>query len=229
MQGKYYQGYCAACGARWGTSNFRGRRSGIGIPNPCFIELRNNRPESDDRLCFKCYDEHRKRREIGIAAQVTPQPQRLRSRSGSLDGSHWTTDSSERAAKVMRRISSGELVIPVAVHEEKMEELKIAERMATETRMLALECTERNFDEGFAIQRFLGCKRIAEDDKTVLVEALIEWYKEKPSRERADSFSRNLSNQAAQKLAGRREILTMKSPRERQVAERRIPGSAWRV
>jgi hypothetical protein len=69
----------------------------------------------------------------------------------------------------MRRLSSGELVIPVAVHEEKMAELKIAERVATETRMLALECTERNFDEGFAIQRFLGCKRIAEDDKTVFL------------------------------------------------------------
>jgi hypothetical protein len=89
----------------------------------------------------------------------------------------------------------------VAVHEDKMAELKIAERVATETRMLALECTERNFDEGFAIQRFLGCKRIAEDDKTVLVEALIEWYKEKPSRERAILF-RDFSNQPAQKLAG---------------------------
>jgi hypothetical protein len=57
----------------------------------------------------------------------------------------------------MRRISSGELVIPVAVYEEKMEELKIAERVATETRMLALECTERNFD---AIRRVWGLQRI---------------------------------------------------------------------
>lgn len=190
-----YRGRCASCDAHRNSINFRGRRSGRAIPDPCFVKLRKNRPKSDDRICQKCYNDHEVRRRSEAVPLETPQPQRPRSRPGSLDGSHWTTDSSERAAKVMRRLNSGERVIPFDLHVEKLEEMKVASRVAAEAQLLQLQRTESDFRDSFVVQRYFKCKSAPEDDNAMLVKRLVEWYKEKPSRERALLF-RDLSNRA---------------------------------
>jgi hypothetical protein len=200
QQMSWYRGDCASCGFGAKHSNFRGRRSGYGIPDPCFVELRKDRPKSDDRICQKCYNDHEAGRRSEAVPLATPQPQQIRSRSGSLDGSHWTTDSSERAAKMMRRLNSGERVIPFDLHVEKLEEMKVASRVAAEAQLCELQTTESDFRDSFVVQRYLKCKRVPEDDKAMLVKRLVEWYKAKPSRERALLF-RDLSNRAAQELA----------------------------
>ena len=148
-----------------------------------------------------CYNLHKARRRSEGVPLATPQPQRLRSRSDSLDGSHWTTDSSERAAKVMRRLSSGERVIPFDLYVEKLEKMKVASRVAAEAQLLQLPRAESDFRESFVVQRYLKCKSVPEDDKAVLVKRLVEWYKAKPSCERAKLFQ-DLSNRAARELAG---------------------------
>ena len=175
--GKHYQGDCGACGCRWFTVNFRGRRSGYGIPNPCFVELRKNRPKSDDRICQKCYNEHESRRRSEVVPIATPKTQRVRSRSGALDGSYWTTDLSERAAKKIRRLPSGERVIPFDLHVEKVQEMKVACKVAAEAHLSQLQMTENHFRDSFVVQRYLKCKRVCEDDKALLVQRLVEWYR----------------------------------------------------
>jgi hypothetical protein len=131
----------------------------------------------------------------------TPKAQRVRSCSGALDGSYWTTDLSERAAKKIRRLSSGERVIPFDLHVEKVEEMKVAFKVAAEAHLSQLQMAESHFRDSFVIQWYLKCKRVSEDEKVLLVQRLVEWYRAKPSRERALLF-RDLSNRAAQELAG---------------------------
>ena len=145
--------------------------------NPCFVELRKNRPKSDDRICQKCYNEHESRRRSEVVPIATPKTQRVRSRSGALDGSYWATDSSERAAKKMRRLSSGERVIPFDLHVEKVQEMKVACKVAAEAHLSQLQMTENHFRDSFVVQRYLKCKRVCEDDKALLVQRLVEWYR----------------------------------------------------
>ena len=160
---------------------------------------------------------------------ATPPVERRRSRPSSLDGSHWTTDSSERAAKAVRQLSGGERVIPYSLHEQKLEEMKFAERRATETRLLLSDAWEDEIQESFVVQRFFRTKRIAEDDKALLVQRLVEWYEAKPSYERAQLF-RDLSNRAAEQLAGISSRTMTKArnagqkPQERQKGGRKTKG-----
>lgn len=56
-----FRGKCASCGASWNHRNFRGRRNGRAIPEPCFVPLRKERESADDRICTTCYDRHLKR------------------------------------------------------------------------------------------------------------------------------------------------------------------------
>lgn len=58
---KFYRGACAGAGCEALTSkhkNFSGRREGKGIPNPCYVALREDRPAGDNKLCQKCYEAH---------------------------------------------------------------------------------------------------------------------------------------------------------------------------
>ena len=149
------------------------------------MALRSRRPAEDDRICEACWRKHHNLREVPTAAPSTPPVQRQRSRSSSLDGSHWTTDSSERVAKLARRSESGERVVPVALLEEKVEEMKLAERRATEARMAALYGLDEAQEECEVVQDYLLYITVAEDDKQKLMQRLVEWYREGSCKNRA--------------------------------------------
>ena len=91
--------------------------------------------------------------------------------------------------------------MPVSLHEEKVEEMKLAERRATEARMAALYGLDEAQEECEVVQDYFRCTSVAEDDKLKLVQRLVEWYRKDPSRDRARLF-RDLSNKAARQLAG---------------------------
>ena len=47
-----FEGKCASCGVSRNHKNFKGRRSGYTIPDPCYIELRKRRKAIDDGICL---------------------------------------------------------------------------------------------------------------------------------------------------------------------------------
>ncbi len=126
----------------------------------------------------------------------------------------------------LQRLFDSVDVIPYSLHEQKLEEMKFAERRATETRLLLSDAWEDEIQESFVVQRFF---RIAEDDKALLVQRLVEWYKAKPSYERAQLL-RDLSNRAAEQLAGISSRTMTKArnagqkPHERQKGGRKTKG-----
>jgi len=83
--------------------------------------------------------------------------------------------------------------MPVSLHEEKVEEMKLAERRATEARMAALYGLDEAQEECEVVQDYFRCTSVAEDDKLKLVQRLVEWYRKDPSRDRARLFRDALS------------------------------------
>jgi hypothetical protein len=117
-----YRGKCASCGVRKFCKNFAGFRAGRLIPDPCHVALRPGRSPKDDRLCTQCYKAHLAKEKSAAPPAATPPSTRRRSSTSSLDGVQWSETASDRVAKVVHRDSSGEPVIPLALHEKKMEE-----------------------------------------------------------------------------------------------------------
>ena len=70
---------------------------------------------------------------------------RRRSRTTSLDGVAWSETSSDRVAKHARRSSSGEMVIPLNLHEQKLQENKDALRY--ESAVLLAQQLERQHEQ----------------------------------------------------------------------------------
>ncbi len=92
-------------------------------------------------------------------------------------------------------------MIPLRLLVEKVEEMKVAERMAMETRMLHQDAWEKEQEECDDLHQYFRSRHVAGSDKIRLVQRLVEWYKEKPLAERA-RLSWDPSNEAASKLAG---------------------------
>jgi hypothetical protein len=117
-----FDGKCASCGVSRQHKNFAGRRDGRPIPDPCHVALQPGRSPKDDRLCTVCYNIHLAEAKTAAPPAATPPSTRRRSSTSSLDGVQWSETASDRVAKVVRRDSSGEPVIPLALHEQKMGE-----------------------------------------------------------------------------------------------------------
>jgi hypothetical protein len=113
-----YRGKCASCGVGKFQKNFAGRRDGRLIPDPCHVALWRGRSPKDDRLCTRCYDDHLAKAKSAAPPAATPPSTRRRSSTSDLDGVQWSETASDRVAKVVRRDSSGEPVIPLALHEK---------------------------------------------------------------------------------------------------------------
>ena len=128
-----YRGKCAACKVSWNHKNFKGCRSGRLIPNPCYIELRKRRKPTDDRLCCRCYETHLANIPKEPTTLALDKATRSRSRTNSLDGVAWSETASERVAKMARRSIDGDRVIPLDLHEKKLEEQAAAFRREAAT------------------------------------------------------------------------------------------------
>ena len=191
-----YRGKCAGCGVGKKHANFKGRRDGRLIPDPCHVKLRWPRPAKDDRLCTKCYKEHLANTPAPPTAPTSDQKTRRRSSTSSLDGVEWSEIASERVAKVRRQSSDGVDMIPMHVHEKKMEELKQAMRRESAT---LLELSQWEMDELAAVDRLeleFRSSQAPLDVKEAVFHRAKELYRQKPCSERAQLFQ-DLSNEFA--------------------------------
>lgn len=198
-----FLGKCAACGVGKNHKNFKGRRSGYVIPDPCYVALRKRRKAKDDRLCCRCYEVHL----ANIPKEpITPTTVKATNRRSStstvsdLDGVGWKEPKSERAAKLSYVDSNGTPVIPLKLHVEKMGSSK-------------MRCAMSNWN-GLHIGSILQMSRwswtmcrvflrndLSEVDRANVLRRVLQYYKEKPSAERA-RLLQDLSNVQAQDLVG---------------------------
>ncbi len=123
-----FRGKCACCGVTWAHKNFKGCREGRLIPNPCFVTLRKKRHVSDNRLCNSCYKPTWLTCLLSLSPLAPPVDVRRRLSGSSLDGIHWSETSGERVKKMVRIDTDGVAVIPMALHEKRLADLKSALR-----------------------------------------------------------------------------------------------------
>ncbi len=199
-----YRGLCAACGVSKFHKNFKGRRSGYVIPDPCYVALRKRRKAKDDRLCCRCYEVHL----ANIPKEpITPTTVKATNRRSStstvsdLDGVGWKEPKSERAAKLSYVDSNGTPVIPLKLHVEKMGELKDAmrnEQLEWIAHRKHLADEQMELDN---VQSIFLRNDLSEVDRANVLRRVLQYYKEKPSAERA-RLLQDLSNVQAQDLVG---------------------------
>lgn len=196
-----YRGKCAACKVSWNHKNFKGRRDGRLIPDPCYIELRKRRKATDDRLCCRCYEAHLKKIPKEPPTPATDKARRSRSHASSLDGVAWSETASERVAKMARRSIDGEQVIPLDLHEKKMAEQAAALRREAAT---LLQLKVQQLDEVELQDDIASVFRrgdVSPADLGCIFQRVLEYYKQGPSADRAQLL-RDLSNEQAARVAG---------------------------
>jgi len=204
-----YRGKCAAKGCRhtWCHKSFRGRPGGRSIPNPCYIKLERARPDTDDRICTDCYKKHLAAVPTpSPPAPATPQPRNSSapstpSSAQMLDGSYWATPQSERTEKVVLTLSNGKKVIPLEVHHQKLEEVKVAERVAMASLMEARQANWDECEEALQVESIFHRDDLTNADRANLLKRVMEYYKQHPSVERA-RLLQDLTNQQATVLVG---------------------------
>lgn len=204
-----YAGKCAAksCRHTWNHKCFRGRPEGRSIPNPCYIKLERGRPDTDDRICTDCYKKH-------LAAVPTPLPPppttpnprnsftpATPSSAERLDGSYWVQPRSDRLEKLVTTLPDGTRVIPVHVHHQKMEEAKLAEREAMVSLMEACQAERDDCEEALQVESIFRRDDLTNEDRANILKRVMEYYKQKPSMERA-RLLQDLTNQKATALVG---------------------------
>ncbi len=196
-----YMGKCASCGVGKNHKNFRGCQEGRLVPDPCFVSLWKHRGALDDRLCNKCYKSHLANMPAEPVTPATPVESRRRSSASSLDGVHWSETSSERVAKVARLDADGTPVIPVVYHEQRLGEMKNALRSEQIT---ILEQCRQIVDEQMEsdqLQTIFLRDDLSDVERATVFRRVLQYYKEKPSAERARLFQ-DLSNAKAGAIAG---------------------------
>jgi hypothetical protein len=127
----WYHGKCAACGVGKNHKNFKGRRSGYAITDPCYVVLRKRRKAKDDRLCCRCYEAHLANFPKEPITPTTVKATNHRSSMSTvsdLDGVGWKEPKSERVAKLSCMDPNGTPVLPLQLHVKKIEELNDAMR-----------------------------------------------------------------------------------------------------
>jgi hypothetical protein len=104
---------------------------------------------------------------------------------------HWSETASERVAKVARRSLDGVQTIPLDLYEQKMDELKDAMRMESQTFLMSIPSQMALHEKCDRVQA-----AVLRDDTAAVFEAAVEYYKEHPSTDRALLF-KDLSYVAA--------------------------------
>jgi hypothetical protein len=199
-----YEGKCAGCGVSRNHKNFKGRRDGRPIPDPCHVTLRKRRKAKDDRLCTSCYKVHRANIPKGPVTPSTVKATQRRSSTSTvsdLDGVGWKEPKSERVAKLSYVDSNGTPVIPLQLHVEKMGELKDSMR---NEQLELIACRKQLADEQMEldnVQSIFLRNDLSEVDRANVLRRVLQYYKEKPSAERA-RLLQDLSNIQARDLAG---------------------------
>ena len=195
-----YRGKCGSCGVSKYHKNFNGRRSGYIIPDPCYVALRRGRSPEDDRLCVRCFDLHRENVPAAPPTPSTPVTRRRSSGTVSLDGIRWSETDSERVAKKSRRIGNGEQLIPLSLHQKKMAEQARAFRNEMGTYLNALNGAFVEQDECDDVEAIF-LRELSVEQRGLLFQAVVDYYKEQPSADRARLLGA-LTNAQAFRVAG---------------------------
>jgi hypothetical protein len=171
-----------------------------------YIPLERKRPDTDDRICSSCYKKHLAAIPKPPLPSPPPAPTLVSSVPSTpvtnkpLNGSFWSHPMSERTAKAVT-LADGTKVIPVAVHVAKLEELKGAERTATEARLTPLPTVLEEQDIADDLLATLHNGDLSNEDREKILMRVIESYKRKPSVEGARPFI-DLTNRQAASLLG---------------------------
>jgi hypothetical protein len=196
-----FLGKCAGCGVGKNHKNFKGRRDGRPIPDPCYIELRKRRKAIDDRICSRCYEAHLANIPKEPKMPATDNAKRSRSRTSSLDGVAWSDTASERVSKMARRSLEGDRLIPLDLHEKKLAEQAAAlRRESAQLLQLNLERLEE-VELQDAVASIFRRGDVSAADLGRIFQRVVEYYKQGPSAERAQLL-RDLSNEQASRVAG---------------------------
>lgn len=195
-----FRGKCASCGKGKKHKNFNGRRSGYHVPQPCYVALRRGRSPKDDRLCKVCHKKHLAKVPAAPPTPSTPVIRRRSSSTSSLDGIRWSETDSERVAKKSRRIGNGEELIPLSLHQKKMDEQAHAFRNEMGT---YLNASNRAFVEQEECDdvEAIFLRELSVEQRARLFQSVVDYYKEKPSADRAQLLGA-LTNDQAFRVAG---------------------------
>ena len=196
----WYHGKCAGCGVGKNHKNFKGRRSGYTIPDPCYVELRKRRKAVDDRLCCRCYEAHLAKIPKEPTTPAPDKATRSRSRTSSLDGVAWSETASERVAKMARRSIDGDCMIPLDLHEKKLAEQAAALRHEAaallQLKLQQLDEVELQDDIASVFRR----GDVSPADLGRIFQRVVEYYKQGPSADRAQRL-RGLGDQQKKNMA----------------------------
>jgi hypothetical protein len=119
-----------------------------------------------------------------------------------LDGVHWSETSSERVAKVARLDDAdGTPVIPVVYHEQRMQDMKYALRNEQLTIIGQRRQIVNEQMESDKLQTIFLRDDLSDVERATVFRRVLQYYKEKPSAERARLFQ-DLSNAKAGAIAG---------------------------
>jgi hypothetical protein len=179
----WFHGKCAACGVGAKHKNFNGRRNGRPLPQPCHVTLRRGRSPKDTRICERCYKVHLANTPSEPETPVSTPQVRNRQSTSSLDGVAWSDTASERVAKVVQRTPDGEAMIPLSLHEQKMQEQALALRRESVAMLEARQCESRHLKDQYVVEGFFRRKEISAHDKALVFERVLQFYKEEPSAE----------------------------------------------
>ncbi len=222
-----FRGKCACCGVTWAHKNFKGCREGRLIPDLCFVTLRKKRHGSDNRLCNSCYKCHLANTPAEPLTPTTPIIPRRRSSTSSLDGIHWSDTSSDRVKKMVRIDTDGVPVIPVALHEQRMVDMKDALRSE---QLMFLERRKVLVDEQMecdGVEAIFLRNDLSDNDRANVFCRVLEYYKENPSAKRA-RLLQDLSNVQAGQIAGV-SSKTMAKARKLEFGDQPVPPRKVRV
>ena len=197
----WFHGKCAACGVGAKHKNFNGRRNGRPLPQPCHVTLRRGRSPKDTRICERCYKVHLANTPSEPETPVSTPQVRNRQSTSSLDGVAWSDTASERVAKVVQRTPDGEAMIPLSLHEQKMQEQALALRRESVAMLEARQCESRHLKDQYVVEGFFRRKEISAHDKALVFERVLQFYKEEPSAERAQLL-RDLKNGQVANILG---------------------------
>jgi hypothetical protein len=113
----------------------------------------------------------------------------------------WSETASDRVAKLARRDSSGEPVIPLSLHEKKMCELAKALRRESVNMLEARSRPSEVQEEQFLVEGFFRRQDVSPKDKARVFDRVVEYYKDEPSAARAQLLQ-DLKNDQLKDIVG---------------------------
>jgi len=176
------------------------------VPDPCYIKLRAGQPATDNRLCQDCYRKHlaaaQAVAQATTTAPTTPASKRVKLDSeGGLDGLYWSPSATARTAQVTFSLPNRVDVVPLEFHVAKLKEQKAALRAECNLLLARAAVSMEEQMEADDVQAVFARRDLTNVERLKVFDRVVEYYKTKPSAERA-RLLRDLTNMQASNSAG---------------------------